>query len=60
MRDPMPENIDGSKVQRHEFKHVINWGYVSVALAALVVAYLILRSMDGPVDEDDETATYGQ
>jgi uncharacterized oligopeptide transporter (OPT) family protein len=38
MRDPMPTNISGEKVQRHVFKHEINWGYVAVAVVVLIVA----------------------
>lgn len=56
MRDPHPENIRGSKVQSHQFKHVVNWGYVSVAIALLVVAYLVWRTLDEDSEdsEDDE------
>ena len=43
MRDPLPGNIDGSKVETHEFKHVINWGYVTLGLAGLGVVYLLWK-----------------
>lgn len=42
MRDPMPANIEGEKVQRHVFKHEINWGYVAVAVAAVIVVIYVL------------------
>lgn len=42
MRDPEPANISGEKVQRHVFKHEINWGHVAVALAVIVVAVKLL------------------
>lgn len=42
MRDPNPSNITGEKVQRHVFKHSINWGYVAIAVAAVVVVLKLL------------------
>lgn len=39
MRDPDPSNISGEKVQRHVFKHSINWGYVALAVAISLVAW---------------------
>lgn len=41
MRDPKPENIDGQKVQRHVFEHTVNWGYVALAIAVILVAWQI-------------------
>ena len=52
MRDPHPENIDGRKVQRHVFKHEIQWGYVALALVVLVVA--VQFSGRFASDEDQE------
>ena len=57
MRDPAPSNITGEKVQRHVFKHEIQWGYVLLALVALVAIWKfggVFASADG----DDESATY--
>jgi hypothetical protein len=51
MRDPKPDNISGEKVQRHVFKHEINWGYVAVAVALIVVAY----RLDLGGDDGEET-----
>lgn len=52
MRDPTPQNITGEKVQRHVFKHKIQWGYVAMAVA---VIYVVMRV--GPMfagDADDK------
>ena len=54
MRDPNPSNITGEKVQRHVFKHSINWGYVAIAVAAVVVALKLLSDAS-----DDEGKNQG-
>ena len=54
MRDPNPSNITGEKVQRHVFKHSINWGYVAIAIAAVVVALKLLSETS-----DDEGKNQG-
>lgn len=53
MRDPHPANIQGQKVQRHVFKHEIQWGYVVLGLVAL----LVLWKFGGPIirTDDDES-----
>jgi hypothetical protein len=52
MQDPVPENISGSKVESHEFVHQIQWGYVVLGFAVIVVVYaVLLQSKDGPEDE---------
>jgi len=43
MRDPNPENISGSKVQKHEFKHVVNWGHVTLGLVLILLLVLAAR-----------------
>jgi hypothetical protein len=53
MRDPSPENISGEKVQRHVFKHSINWGYVAIAVAVALVAVKFAPA----VASDDEGNT---
>jgi hypothetical protein len=54
MQDPQPENIMGEKVQRHVFKHEINWGYVALAgVGGLALWALVLR--DPGSSQDDET-----
>ena len=54
MRDPMAENISGQKVQRHVFKHEINWGHVAIAAAAVIVAVQLFSSgqENGEVEAD--------
>jgi len=54
VRDPNPSNITGEKVQRHVFKHSINWGYVAIAIAAVVVALKLLSETS-----DDEGKNQG-
>lgn len=41
MQDPVPENIQGSKMETHEFVHRIDWGYVAVSVAALMSLYIV-------------------
>jgi Ni/Fe-hydrogenase subunit HybB-like protein len=52
MRDPKPGNISGEKVQQHVFKHSINWGYVALALAVIVVGLKIAPVTSSGDDED--------
>jgi len=48
MQDPVPENIEGSKVETHEFIHRIDWGQVALAVAALATLYVVfVRESDG-------------
>lgn len=54
MQDPMPENIDGSKVERHVFKHSIEWGHVALGIGMVVVAVVVWRVASGESDEDDQ------
>jgi len=49
--DPAPENIEGRLVQKHTFHHEVNWGYVSIALAVIVLIYVLYSSYD---DDDEE------
>gem|GEM_PF-4981972 len=39
MNDPIPENISGSKVYKHEFSHSIQWGYLVLGIALLYLAW---------------------
>lgn len=43
MRDPEPSNIEGRKVERHEFSHVVNWGYVAMGLGLLALAWVVYQ-----------------
>lgn len=38
--EPDPSNVSGEVVERHEFKHVVNWSHVAVALAIFAVLYV--------------------
>jgi hypothetical protein len=51
LRDPEPGNIAGEKVERHVFKHQINWGYVVLGLAGLYAVYRLGQLLDGADDE---------
>ena len=51
MRDPKPENITGEKTQQHVFKHQINWSHAAIAVAILVLSYVIYTSHR---DEEDQ------
>lgn len=60
MRDPEPQNIHGEKVQKHVFKHEINWGYVVLGLVALFALVKFGPPVVSSVgDDDDETAGSG-
>jgi hypothetical protein len=54
MRDPQPENIAGEKVQRHVFKHEVNWGYVALALVGLLVVLKLSSAIANSDDEDED------
>jgi len=45
MNDPLPENIEGSKRVAHSVEHRINWGYVCMAVAGLIVARVLYRAL---------------
>lgn len=40
MEDPLPENIQGSKQVKytHQMNHHIQWGYVALGVAVIVLA----------------------
>jgi hypothetical protein len=60
VRDPDPENIAGEKVQKHVFKHEIQWGYVALAVVAVAVVWKVgpsLLSDSEPKDEDPPLGT---
>lgn len=61
MRDPNPDNISGEKVQRHVFKHSINWGYVALAVAVLLLGWKIAPAVtsDGEDEDKNEDAPLG-
>lgn len=49
--EPNPENVSGEVVRKHSFEHRINWGHVALGLAAIYVAYHVVRLLDS--DESD-------
>jgi len=39
--EPEPGNVTGQVVHRHAFEHRINWSYIALAAAVLVLALLV-------------------
>lgn len=64
MRDPLPENITGSKRIAHTVQHEVNWGYVAMAVAVIFLVLYFdplgrLSAEDFDVDGDgEETETF--
>lgn len=58
MRDPLPENMAGQKVETHEFshqvEHSVNWGHVVLAVVALLLAWRLGLLERGNDEEDGE------
>lgn len=62
--DPLPENVDGSIVEKHtwnhEVRHSVQWDYVLMALVALLVAWFVFVESDGASrDEEAEGGVWG-
>nr|WP_011091114.1 hypothetical protein [Halorubrum saccharovorum]AAO15413.1 orfA [Halorubrum saccharovorum] len=57
--DPAPENIDGAKTVQysHEIHHRINWGYVALGVAAILVVAYVWANVD--LSGEDEEASLG-
>ena len=56
MADPLPENIDGAKsvAYSHEIHHQVNWGYLALGIAAILVVAYIWSNVDlGGDDQQD-------
>jgi hypothetical protein len=55
MKDPKPENIRGTKQVVHKVEHRIDWGYVTLGIGVLVLAFVLYRLFSGgsPETEDD-------
>jgi hypothetical protein len=47
MQDPSPENIDGSKLEKHVFEHRVDWGYVVLGLSAALAVYAVFLRETG-------------
>jgi hypothetical protein len=54
MQDPVRENIDGSKVERHVFKHSVDWGHIAIGIGLLAVAAVVWRATSGEDDDEDQ------
>ena len=56
--DPLPENLDGSIVEKHtwnhEVSHSVQWDYVLIVLAALAIAWFLFVESDGSAVVDGE------
>jgi hypothetical protein len=59
MRDPVPANISGEKVETHTFKHSIQWGQVVLGVAAIFVAWKAARLL-GSGSSNTKTETSGE
>ena len=51
--EPAPENIAGEVVHKHAFEHRIDWGYVALAVAAVVVVMALSGSGGVSVGQSD-------
>lgn len=52
--EPDPSNVTGEVVHRHEYQHVVNWGYVAVAVAVIAVLYVAV-AREGTMGDGPET-----
>ncbi|MCD2205311.1 hypothetical protein [Halobacterium sp. KA-6] len=53
--EPLPENIRGERLERHTFKHEINWGHVAGGVGLLVLAWVMYQwVVAGESDDDSE------
>jgi len=52
VNDPAPANISGEKRVTHSVEHRINWGYVAVAVAVLVVVAVVGSRRSGREPEE--------
>jgi len=55
MREPLPENIEGAKVEQHMFEHSIEWGHVALGIGMLAVAYVVYPVLADRQNDEDET-----
>jgi hypothetical protein len=59
MDDPMPENIDGTKVERHTFEHRMPWGQIAIGVGLIALAYAIHKALDRDLDLDEDDSDGG-
>lgn len=64
MQDPTPENITGSKIQKHTFEHQIRWDLLIAAVVAGFVAWKVFGGLslgnDSGSGEKAGTEKFGQ
>jgi len=48
-----PENVDGKIIQKHTFTHELNWGYIAISAAVLVLAYVVYSAFYDQDDNED-------
>jgi hypothetical protein len=64
MQDPTPENITGSKIQKHTFEHQIRWDLLIAAVVAGFVAWKLFGGLslgsDSESDENVRTEKFGE
>ena len=61
--EPAPENVAGEVVHRHSFEHRIDWGYVALALAAIVIVAKLSGSSGvsvGQPGEESESSVFAE
>lgn len=54
MEDPLPKNIEGSKRVAHTVEHKVDWGYVAIGLAVIVLAVKFGPPILGSLEDDEE------
>lgn len=54
MKDPSPENISGSKIQKHTFEHQIRWDLLVGAVVVGFVAWKVFGGISSSEDEENE------
>lgn len=58
MEDPLPENIAGEKRVVHTVEHRVNWGYVALAVVALVLLVKVAPAVARSAEQDDGEPTF--
>jgi hypothetical protein len=57
--EPKPENVTGEKVQKHVFKHRVDWGHVALGLGVIAVAWVAYQTLaeSSPKNEEPSLGT---
>jgi hypothetical protein len=53
MQDPIPENIDGQKTVVHTVEHQIQWGYVAIGAAGILLLLIVYKRMESEDSEEE-------